>query len=437
MTPKPNETIPDRYPAQMTDCTLQSWQELGMGEMLIQMELSFTERLDLVRLDRAYRLLLDAEPVLGCRMVVELPNACWQRLPAGHPAAIVLTATEGDYLCFRDSPIDACEGPQVRIGLWNADDGDRLLIKVAHQAADAGGTKDVAAILADIYTKLGNEPDYQPIPNVAGSRGPDQLLRRLPLSARVSIFFLFLRKTLASMIPYRSQMLPLPDGPCNPWSYVTRHFPLDQTKRMAMYGRERNATLNDLVSAAFYRSLAKCSDWDGRRALRLFTTLDFRRWYLSGERAEAVCNLSGFEWLFIQRRLGRDFDETLARVSALSRKHKAHYPGLADIPMFKIIEKKNYAGIKRFHERLVKWIRSTGTNGVALTNMGAIIPERVTFGATVPRKAYLLVPPIHAPLFGIGMSGYDGALTLTSGVTETTRPMIERFFDAMLEELPK
>lgn len=431
-------TIPERFPAQVPDLTLQAWQEIGMGDMQIQMELHFTERLDAERLEKAYRLLLDQEPVLGCRVVVAGAEAWFQRLPPDIVHRIVRAASADDFLRFRDAPVEAGVGPQVRVCLWPAPDGDRLLIKVAHQAADAGGTKDVATILAQLYSRLGREPGYIPEPNLTGTRHPEQLLRQFTRRTWISLFFLFLRKTFACLYPtIKTQMLPLPEGPSTPWSYALRHIPPERTQRLAAYGRERDATINDLISAAYYRSLAACADWNGKTPLRLFTTLDLRRWYLPGGRAEAVCNLSGFEWAFLQRRLGRDFAETLARVSAISRKHKAHLPGLGDLFLFNILKKSNFTGYKRFFGRFFRMVRSTGSNAVALTNMGPILPENVTFDAAVPQAAFLIVPPIHPPLFGVGLSGYADTLTLSASTTAATLSAIDRFFDRLLQELPE
>jgi hypothetical protein len=67
--------------------------------------------------------------------------------------------------------------------------------------------------------------------------------------------------------------------------------------------------------------------------------------------------------------------------------------------------------------------------------MGPISFEDVDFGIR-PRSAWLLCPPIYPPIFGAGVTGYAGSLTLSAGSRLAALPFIERFLDRMLAELP-
>ena len=49
--------------------------------MVIQLELEFDGRLRQDILERACDLVLDVEPVLGCRLDIEQPTPHWRRLP--------------------------------------------------------------------------------------------------------------------------------------------------------------------------------------------------------------------------------------------------------------------------------------------------------------------------------------------------------------------
>ena len=73
----------------------------------------------------------------------------------------------------------------------------------------------------------------------------------------------------------------------------------------------------------------------------------------------------------------------------------------------------------------------------ALTNMGPIQEEDVTYDKPAAR-AWLTVPPMNPPLFGMGMTGYAGSLTLSIGTYKPvyTAAVVNQFYDRMLEQLP-
>ncbi len=60
----------------------------------------------------------------------------------------------------------------------------------------------------------------------------------------------------------------------------------------------------------------------------------------------------------------------------------------------------------------------------------------MTFGKR-PSVAHILPPQTYPPIpFDWGLSGYNGTLTLAAGAYPSQKETIERFFDAVLKELP-
>jgi NRPS condensation-like uncharacterized protein len=407
-----------------------------MGEFQIQFEMAFDGRLDAARLDRAVNLTMDAEPVLGCRFARDDRMPWWERLSPTARPALTVVGNEADYERWKTSRLDATVGPQLKACLWRADDGDRLLLKIAHHAADGGGSKEVGEIVAAIYTRLGGEPDYQPEPNLHGSRDPQQIMRRVPRLAYLKLFWNLLRRLWTGFVPLASHSMALPAGPREPWGYVVRHLDAARVARLAEHGRARQATLNDMLMAAFYRGLAAHTPWDGKSAHRVQMTVDYRRWYLPSQRGEAVCNISGFEHPFLGRELGRDFAETLARVSAITRRRKKDWFGLSELWLYKLLDLMSYTRLRETYARTLHRQRSAGNFPHALTNMGPIEPARMEFDGVSPRTAWLLCPVIYPSLFGAGVTGYKGTLTLTAGVPDNVRATIEDFMDKVVAELP-
>lgn len=430
--------IPDHLPTTLIDRSVLSWHELGLAEFMLQIEMEFDCSLDADRLARALDLLLDAEPVLGCRLATKPILPYWKRVSGDERKIFSIAAAELEYDSFRVKPIDFTSGPQVKACLFRAADGDRLLLKVSHIAADAGGTKETAARLADIYSRLGNDPHYIPEPNLRGDRGIAQLFRQVPIGKIPVVFSDFLRGTWTHTAPPPTLTLPLPeiDAHRRELSYTVRSLDVERTTALSAYGRERHATLNDMVIAAAFRALAATAHWDGSAGLFLQMTFDYRRWYLPFGHAGGICNLSGFEYPTPGSELGTDFEATLARISTFTRRRKERMPGLAIAFTSPFLMSLPYFGLKAFFKALEGGLIADKNHPDTFTNMGPIEKETLMFGKKPPRRAWMLVPPIYPPIFGFGMSGYAGSLTLSSGGPRPIMETAENFLDALMNELP-
>jgi NRPS condensation-like uncharacterized protein len=85
-------------------------------------------------------------------------------------------------------------------------------------------------------------------------------------------------------------------------------------------------------------------------------------------------------------------------------------------------------------QRHIQRLDHQGNTANTFTNLGPIAPETVTFGSK-PVMARLLPPPVYPPYFMLGVSGYEGTLTLSSGVYTLQREPVQRFLEAMVNEL--
>ncbi|MCB1155323.1 hypothetical protein KDL45_16815, partial [bacterium] len=246
-------------PVHITDATMRAM--LTVGSAMIQMEMIFDHRLDERRLARAADLLLDAEPVVGCRMVERGWRMRWMRLPEAERAKAYAELDAFTYEQFKLVEIDAFdEGPRVLVRLFRDKDGDRVLVKFDHHIGDAGGLKQVVETLAKLYRSLEGKPDFYPVPNLGGDRGVGQLFRVLPISSWPTILLEYLRFARKSLVP--AQQFPLADGNDGPVGYVVRHFDLHRIRAMQEYGRRHKATLNDVFVTAFLRTIRHISEWD-------------------------------------------------------------------------------------------------------------------------------------------------------------------------------
>jgi len=427
--------IPEKIPTVFGDRLVLAMDGSGAGKFVISMELVFGGTLDADRLAAALELMMDAEPVLGCRMVPDPKLPYWQRLSNAERINFTIAQDEAGYLQFRNSPLDCLKGPQLQACLLRQGQGDKLILKVAHQVSDAGGVKDIAAKLSAIYNRLAAEPDYKPEPNLTGCRDLGQVLRRVPLWAYPIIFVNFMRQNWSNTVPAITHHLQIPAGPLEPLTYVVKHIPAERTEKIAALGKKHYATINDVLVAAHYWALVKETTWDGKSALRLQTTIDLRRWYLPDEMAEGIGNPSVYEYPNLGHTLGKNFVETVELVSRRTRSRKKSWIGLTDVCLGPVLKLLSFESQQKLGIKIMEQLSKRNIFPNALTNMGEIKPAAVNFGME-PLQAYLLTPFVMPPLFGGGLSGYKGELTLCAGVPVYESGIIDRFYESVLAQLP-
>ncbi len=430
-----NSVIPERFPSVLIDrfaCVM----ERHLADMKIQMEMVFDHRLDLDRLQRAFRLALDAEPVLGCRFVDRLPELHWQRLPHIDHELLELTDDLERFSAFRTRKINPFEGLQIEAAVLREGEGDRLLIKLSHLVGDAGGIKETVELIADIYKRLEYDPGYVPRSNCSGSRCMRQVVKKVPWHAYPRILRNAMQELISNGLPSTTFALPSPNGPREGLDYITVDLPDERVARIAAYSRSFGATLNDILIAAFYRAGVDTGEWDGRKKLRLMTTVDLRRWYIPEGRGESIANLSTFEFVNLGRDLGTDFDDTLKRISRLTGRRKNSWIGLNMSIVLPALLALPHGWLMKALEKVASAFIMNGKFMPALTNMGPIEPDRIRFGKP-PRRAWLLAPAPYPPNFVAGVTGYRGSLTLSAGVYPATRKTAEKMFKRILDELPE
>lgn len=405
-------------------------------DMMIQLELEFPQKLDIDRLSRAIDLVLDAEPVLGCRWVPHWRKPRWERLERSERQSFLLVNSQEAYEKFKSESINLNIGPQVKACLYQSPHGDRLLLKVSHIAADAAAVKDIAGAISSIYTRLARDPNYQPEPNLRGSRDLWQILRHIPWHAYPKIYLNFLRETrMIGKARHSAYMLPFDNRARENLGFSYRFLPADRVTYLVDYGRSHDATLNDVMLTAYARALVLQGDSGGQSIIMAMNTVDLRQWYLPTKRAEGICTLSAGEYLNLGTDIGHDFTATLQRVCANTKRRKANWIGLSQLVGAVPFSSMPHIFLERYFRKATQRLIDNHNLIPGFTNMGQIDRDKVTFDKPAS-SAILLTPPTYPPHFAAGMSGYAGTLTINAGVYRSQRNVVEHFLDTMVAELP-
>jgi len=428
------ETIPRHFKTVVLDRAINIL--ASIADLMIQMELHFEHHLDEDRLNRAMDLILDAEPVLGCRFVTRSFRPCWERLEKTSRRNFEFVSSREAYEFFKKGSIDPYLGPQVRACLWRKSEGDSLILKVAHNVSDAGGLKETAAGISRIYSRLAHEPEFVPDANTAGSRSVWQVMRHLPWHAYPQVLLYYFRKVLRNSIPLKTHTLPVEKTRTEGTTFALHHLPAGLVDQMMKYGKRNEGTLNDMILAAMFRAYSSSADWNGDSQLRFLTTVDLRRYLPSGS-AGGICNLSAIENHHLGTDTGSGFNDTLLKVRKFTSSRKKNWIGFPDfLGVVPVLGHLPYRWLIGTGRKIAGLSMKADNMPNGITNMGLIDPSSIIFDKA-PGKAWLLVPPSLPPQFVTGISGYRGTLTLSAGFEKESMKQVtpHDLFDTITEEL--
>jgi NRPS condensation-like uncharacterized protein len=428
---KARREIPDRFPATTQDLFNYLGRMWHDGQ--IRCVVYFAGRVDAARMARAVRLTLDAEPVLGSRLVKRPWRPYWQRRPDLDtlPLCPVVSGEDldGQMWQFLTAPVDPCVGPLVHACIFRAE-RDTLCLKLDHGGGDGAGAMQYLNLLASTYHGLTADSDYRPPSRADGDRGQWQVIRRVgPLGVLGSLQGLRFTKP--------AQRLPGYGTDASGRAIALRRIGAKRLEAMRAYGRERQAKFNDLLVAAFYRALFARVDPPPGEPCLLALPVNLRR-YLPPGQPLPVANLSGGNTYDLAYRPGEPFEQTLARVVERSRRFKAAFPGLAGVMMQAMMFAPGFAVGRSLIRRFMGRAMTEGYMGPFLSNVGIIDEQFIDFGHVAVADAYGLGLISFPPSLNVAASTFRGILTLTSGYCPTAiaPEVVEAFLDDIIRELP-
>jgi NRPS condensation-like uncharacterized protein len=427
--------IPSRFPAPALDQL--AWLFAPLSDSQVRCVLHFGGRLDADRLARAFRLSLDAEPVLGCRFVRRRGRCWWERrtdldaLPLCPTVVCPDPATaERALQRFLNAPLEVSAGPAVAACLLRGEN-DTLAVKLHHVAADGLGMLRFLMVLADTYRALASDPAYRPRPNLA-ERGHGRVWQRLgPLG---------LLGALAAFVPVvrAARWGPVASGAdCAERRFVLQRLAPEQVRALRAWSRAHGVSVNDVLLAALYRAMFAVFGADGAGALRVGVPIDLRR-YLPDAAALPVGNFSNSADVAVTFRPEAPFADTLQRVHRAMRAVKTTGRGLRLALLAELLAVPGMALARTGLEQVVRRMAPTGGGAPFCSNVGVLNEQLVDFGGPAVADAYGLGPVNYPPGLLITVSTFRDVLTLAIGycATATDPQLIERLLERMAAELP-
>lgn len=395
-------------------------------------------------LEQSVRITLQLQPVLNSRFV-ESDMPYWEEHSSSTNSPICFFA-EGDdqnlevmAIDFIKESGDPIQGPMVQTKLLRGTSTNILVVKLSHLCSDGAGVKEYINLLGAIYTHL------------SLGQSKDEIIKRFNAKNegfrdQSPVFkYTGITDIKSAYRPSQEQQAALWSFPSQPNKntypkMAVRRLSREQTLRLTLWTKAQQATLNDAILTAYFRSLSHFAVYAEPRTAEKMVglTIDLRR-YLPNHTTGSICNLSGMEMPVIKMENDDSFNQTLVRVKESMDTIKSQNPGLSSAAGMELLASKKLSEVKEMYKQQYEWALQMGMALPLLTNFGSIADEPIKFGEVQAQDGYITSPIMYAPFFTMGASSYNERLTFTIGYhsPDTTKEKVEQFLESVVNELSK
>ena len=395
------------------------------ADQQLAMVLKLNGQLEEDLFEQAIHLTMDLEPVLGCQFVENGDEPFWERrndLENTKLSDVVKADPPEDALeTFVSSPIRADLDPLVRARIFRGRNTDTLCIKINHSVCDGGGLKEYVFMLSNIYNTLVSGKECIVLPNL-GRRDQSQILQLAKDTKSLAVKG-FPQPTWTLLQKAGTEPL-----------HCFRVIPKPRFEVIKKYAQNKSTSVNDVLLAALFRAFFVLNNTPADSPMIMQVSIDLRR-YLSKKKAEAICNLSGALYVALERKVGEEFDGTLARVSAAMNRLKENYPGLESAAGLEYLASQGYIGLEKYLEEASAIGRKFNVTFPLLSNFGVL--SLYGFGELKVINEFISSPIMYPPGFMLGVSTFNDEMTFSIGYCgKENSQQINRFLEIYVAELP-
>jgi len=402
-------TVRTRFPATSGDIMARSMEP--MMEMVLGSRLTFAERLDAHVLARASRLLLDLEPVLGCRWDEKPRGADWVRCTGLDESAVFSVGDsddpDGDSAAFHGTPFDP-KGPRLAVLLLRSPDHDDLCVRFDHAAGDGWSAKEVTHLLADVYSRLLDDPCYAPLPRTTPRPDHADVWNALTEEQRQ------MAANPPSMTNMSQWKMKARAGVTDGVAVRTLTLSPERVAALRAYAHARGGTVNDALISALIRGVEANNPQRPGLKPGVSISADTRR-FADGANLQRLANIATTQTVRMDFQHGETFDETLQHVIDAVKPYKNTLWNVRSTSDGKPPSPRTWRAIFWFAAAA---LRVTRAAAMVTMNVGPFDEERLVFGAARPVSAVVTGPIGRFRGFPLLISYYRGALTLWTGFRE-------------------
>ena len=318
--------------------------------------------------------------------------------------------------------------PLVKARIIRNSSKDVFCINMNHTPTDGAGLKEFVKILSSNYNHLLENQDYVGLSNINGDRSIKQVTRS----------FTFLQKLQFIKRGFKQpRRFPL-------WSFDWNKSESDNESRFATikisaetftkikaFGKNQNATINDIILAAFIRVFVSTNPKNEKAAKPVIVPVDLRKHIKLGHNT-AICSLTGSLICSIGADTGITFADTLQKVKeemTFKKKTDAEMNMLA--PFLVLSKFMSYSQLKE------KTMQRKMPPIPLVTNVGIINSSDINFNNIPVEYSYMTGAINFGAYFCMCCSTFNNEITFSIGFTggDLQKQKISVFFDKLKTEL--
>ncbi|WP_320054460.1 acyltransferase [uncultured Acetobacteroides sp.] len=402
------------------------------ADQQIRFVIYLSQQLDFDILEKAVCLSIYQEPIFSYTYKEAKNAAYWKKQDNIKPSMLVdlvKTATPSneveEFLTTAVSPFDF---PLVRVRIVRHEHKDILCINMNHTPTDGAGLKEFVKILADSYSKLAVNPNHTCQPNISGDRSIKQVTKRFSLLQKMK----FARAGFKR--PPRRVSWSFDWGQSNEDGRNQLAFmklSSDTFDRVKAFGKRHNATINDVVIAAFTRAFVKARQNNETASKPLIVPVDLRK-YADPSHKRAICSLTGSMIINLETTIGESFAETLSKtVKETSLKKSTHAEMNMLAPFLVLSRLMPYAKMKE------KVMQLKMPPIPLLTNVGVINPNDINFNGIPVESSFITGVVSYGGYFSMAYSTFNREITFSIGFCGNTvqQQKVNTFLSNLKSEL--
>ena len=308
-----HKELPEKLTVEVCD-TIQFFLRSNADQQMRSV-IHFSQQIDFDLLRKAARLSIYQEPIFSYTYNEDNQGAFWQKQNEIDLSLLVdlvetpesVNAEINKFLTATISPFDF---PLVRLRVIRSNQKDVLCINMNHTPTDGAGLKNFLKILSDNYNQLIENSDYVCQTNINGDRSIKQVTDNFTFFQKVQFAKTGFKKPKKS--PSWSFNWEKNDND-NRNQFAIANITADTFERIKAFGKQKNATINDIVIAAFARAFVNTKEDNNKASKPLIVPVDLRKHIKSGHNT-AICSLTSSMIVNVGHEIGSSFIETLDKV---------------------------------------------------------------------------------------------------------------------------
>lgn len=360
-------------------------------------------------LERAIRLSLYAEPILGCHFIEKFPCPIWRTIDdLEHYPICQLITTDNAQLeidNFLASELWADKSPQVKACMIRDKDTDTICIKINHAACDGAGSKYYIKLLSEIYSEIEINENY--LPDMRKYERTTQEFYKALNIGNINETFQPESAELTSTWGF-----PTDDDKNKPqgFSYDIRRLDDQEFNAIYKYSKNRRITINNIILSAYYLAMINLVGIkEGSKEIQFM--IDLRK-YLPEGINQTICNLSAIENVKLPVIQSKDLFEIIKITDHEMNKvmfQKAYIHSTIGSDLAAV---EGFNTVRDFINNDWENIKISNKCTPMISNLGKITSQLLEFGNNTIEDVYLVTPAFYAPAFMLGVSSYNNSLTL-------------------------